>query len=97
MAVREPFHADIPALGVPEFDQLLGEHLEPLAGNRRHVAVTCAAAAVFGGDLGVAYLGTQGDVWDAQQDMSLASLGVIVGVSCALLLRAAPAPPDAVR
>src|SRR5262245_12628742 len=34
-----------------------------------------AAAEVFGGDLGVAYLGTQGDPWDAQKDMLLASIG----------------------
>lgn len=33
------------------------------------------AAAAFGGDLGVAYLGTQGDPWDAQKDMALATLG----------------------
>lgn len=33
------------------------------------------AAEVFGGELGVAYLGTQGDVWDAQKDMALATLG----------------------
>lgn len=37
-----------------------------------------AAAEVFGGDLGVAYLGTQGDVWDAQKDMFLATLGGVV-------------------
>jgi putative membrane protein len=36
------------------------------------------AAAVFGGDLGVAYLGTQGDPWDAQKDMSLAALGAVL-------------------
>lgn len=47
-----------------------------------------AAALVFGGDLGVAYLGTQGDPWDAQQDMLLASVGGIVGVAgCGLLSR----------
>jgi putative membrane protein len=34
-----------------------------------------AAAETFGGDLGVAYLGTQGDVWDAHKDMMLASIG----------------------
>jgi putative membrane protein len=34
-----------------------------------------AAALVFGGDLGQAYLGTQGDVWDGQKDMALALLG----------------------
>ncbi len=36
-----------------------------------------AAAEVFGGDLGQAYLGTQGDVWDAHKDMALASLGAL--------------------
>lgn len=38
------------------------------------------AAALFGGDLGVAYLGTQGDVWDAQKDMALASLGALLAM-----------------
>ena len=38
-------------------------------------------AEVFGGDLGVAYLGTQGDVWDAQRDMALASLGALIAMS----------------
>ena len=33
------------------------------------------AALTFGGELGAAYLGTQGDVWDAHIDMALASLG----------------------
>lgn len=33
------------------------------------------AAAIFGGDLGQAYLGTQGDVWDSQKDSGLALLG----------------------
>jgi putative membrane protein len=33
------------------------------------------AAVLFGGDLGVAYLGTQGDEWDAQKDMALATAG----------------------
>lgn len=59
--------------------------------------VEWAAAAIFGGDLGAAYLGTQGDVWDAQKDMFLASLGAVVGVSCWLLLRGVPAPRDAAR
>jgi putative membrane protein len=38
------------------------------------------AAAGFGGDLGVAYLGTQGDEWDAQKDMALACLGTLLAV-----------------
>jgi putative membrane protein len=36
------------------------------------------AAELFGGELGVAYLGTQGDVWDAHKDMLLASIGAAV-------------------
>jgi putative membrane protein len=39
-----------------------------------------AAAEAFGGDLGEAYLGTQGDTWDAQKDMALASLGAVLGL-----------------
>jgi len=38
------------------------------------------AAVLFGGDLGVAYLGQQGDVWDAQKDMGLATAGILVGL-----------------
>lgn len=36
------------------------------------------AAEYFGGDLGVAYLGTQGDIWDAHKDMALASIGALI-------------------
>jgi putative membrane protein len=43
--------------------------------------VEWAAAEVFGGDLGMAYLGTQGDVWDAHKDMLLASLGGALALS----------------
>jgi putative membrane protein len=38
------------------------------------------AAVLFGGDLGQAYLGTQGDPWDAQKDMALASLGALLSM-----------------
>ncbi len=38
------------------------------------------AAELFGGDLGPAYLGTQGDIWDAQKDMALASLGALTAM-----------------
>jgi putative membrane protein len=37
-----------------------------------------AAAVVFGGELGTAYLGTQGDEWDSQKDMLFASAGAAV-------------------
>jgi putative membrane protein len=43
------------------------------------------AAELFGGDLGVAFLGTQGDEWDAQKDVALASVGAALGVSGWLL------------
>ena len=38
------------------------------------------AALLFGGDLGQAYLGTQGDVWDAQRDMALAMSGSVLAL-----------------
>jgi len=38
------------------------------------------AAEFFGGDLGMEYLGTQGDVWDAHKDMALASLGALMAM-----------------
>ncbi len=40
-----------------------------------------AAAEIFGGDLGIAYLGTQGDVWDAHKDMGLATLGAVIAMA----------------
>jgi len=39
------------------------------------------AAEFFGGDLGQAYLGTQGDVWDSQKDTALAGLGALISVA----------------
>lgn len=44
------------------------------------------AAEFFGGDLGMAYLGTQGDVWDAHKDMLLASSGALVSMTVTLLI-----------
>ncbi len=44
------------------------------------------AAAFFGGDLGMAYLGTQGDVWDAHKDMALASLGALIAMCVTALI-----------
>jgi putative membrane protein len=45
-----------------------------------------AAAEVLGGDLGAAYLGTQGDIWDAHKDMALASLGALMAMVAAALI-----------
>lgn len=36
-----------------------------------------AVAVFIGGDAGQAYVGTQGDEWDAHKDMALASLGAV--------------------
>jgi putative membrane protein len=38
------------------------------------------AAELFGGELGTAYLGSQGDIWDAHKDMGLASLGALIAM-----------------
>ncbi len=38
------------------------------------------AAELFGGALGMHYLGTQGDVWDSHKDMALAALGALIAV-----------------
>ncbi len=46
------------------------------------------AAEVFGGDLGAAFLGTQGDVWDAHKDMALASLGALLAMLATAALNA---------
>jgi len=38
------------------------------------------AASMFGGELGAAYLGMQGDIWDAQKDMALAATGACIAM-----------------
>jgi putative membrane protein len=48
--------------------------------------VEWGAATLFGGELGMAYLGTQGDVWDAHKDMALASLGALLAMVAAALV-----------
>jgi putative membrane protein len=37
-------------------------------------------AATFGGDAGVAFLGSQGDIWDAQKDMLMDTLGAVTAL-----------------
>ena len=48
--------------------------------------VEWVVAEIFGGDLGMAYLGTQGDVWDAHKDMALASLGALLAMCVTALI-----------
>lgn len=38
------------------------------------------AAMAVGGELGAAYLGTQGDIWDAHKDMALAGTGALTAM-----------------
>ncbi len=45
-----------------------------------------AAAALFGGELGMEFLGTQGDIWDSHKDMALASLGALTAMTFTALL-----------
>jgi len=52
------------------------------------------AALVFGGDLRMAFLGTQGDVWDAQKDMALAFLGSVLTATVLSRPGRPPVPVD---
>jgi putative membrane protein len=47
--------------------------------------VEWAAAMLFGEGLGMTYLGTQGDEWDAQKDMALATLGGAIAMTLTAL------------
>ena len=51
-----------------------------MASSMIYELIEWAAAVTLGGDLGVAYLGTQGDPWDAQKDMALATTGAIAAM-----------------
>jgi putative membrane protein len=57
-----------------------------MATSMMYELVEWAAAEIFGGDLGMAYLGTQGDIWDAHKDMGLASLGALVAMVITALI-----------
>jgi putative membrane protein len=50
--------------------------------------VEWVSAVWFGGDLGTAFLGSQGDEWDAQKDMALASLGALITMVVTALVNA---------
>jgi len=44
------------------------------------------AAALAAPELGMAFLGTQGDIWDAQKDMLLAGTGAVIAMVIVFLL-----------
>lgn len=46
------------------------------------------SAVAFGGELGAAFLGSQGDPWDAQKDMALASLGALIAMTVTAAINA---------
>lgn len=45
------------------------------------------AARAVDPEVGLAYVGAQGDIWDGQKDMSLALIGAVVAMSITALLR----------
>jgi putative membrane protein len=55
--------------------------------------IEMAAALLFGGELGQAYLGTQGDVWDAQKDSALAMSGALLAAALARIAGAKKREP----
>ncbi len=59
-----------------------------LASSALYELVEWAVAEIFGGNLGMAYLGTQGDVWDAQKDMAIAALGALMAMLVTAALNA---------
>ena len=60
-----------------------------MAASMFYELVEWGAAEVFGGGLGMAFVGAQGDVWDAQKDMWLATLGALIamGITAAINVR----------
>jgi putative membrane protein len=44
------------------------------------------SAELFGSGLGAAFLGSQGDQWDAQKDMALASLGALITMTVTAII-----------
>jgi putative membrane protein len=60
-----------------------------MAASMFYELIEWAAAEVFGGELGTAFVGAQGDIWDAQKDMWLATLGALIamGITAAINVR----------
>ena len=60
-----------------------------MAASMFYELVEWAAAEVFAHELGLAFVGAQGDVWDAQKDMWLATLGALIamGITAAINIR----------
>lgn len=59
-----------------------------MASSMFYELVEWLAAEVFGGELGMAFVGAQGDIWDAQKDMWLATLGALVAMGLTAAINA---------
>jgi len=59
--------------------------------------IEMAVAVIVSPEAGDAYLGTQGDIWDAQKDMGLAALGAVICMGATWFIRTmrkGPHTPD---
>ena len=57
-----------------------------MASSMIYELIEWGAAVVFGGELGMEFLGTQGDIWDAHKDMALASLGATIAMMITMFI-----------
>jgi putative membrane protein len=58
-----------------------------LAFSGAYEIIEMIVAIMVNPEAGDAYLGTQGDVWDAQKDMALAALGAAISMAATALIR----------
>lgn len=57
-----------------------------LAASALYELIEWGAAAIVNPEAGLAFLGSQGDIWDAQKDMAFAGLGSIITMTLVLLI-----------
>ena len=57
-----------------------------MAASMFYELVEWGAAEIFGSELGMAFVGAQGDIWDAQKDMWLATLGALTAMIMTALI-----------
>jgi putative membrane protein len=69
-----------------------------LAFSNCYEIIEAVTAEIVSPDLGAAYLGTQGDIWDAQKDSFVALTGAVIAMTATWLsARSAARPPAGVR
>ncbi|MBI3006480.1 MAG: DUF2238 domain-containing protein [Ignavibacteriales bacterium] len=64
-----------------------------LAFSAGYEIIEMLVAVAVSPEVGTAYLGTQGDVWDAQKDMGLAALGAVICMVATAAIRAVRKKP----